>query len=147
MKICYDLGFITIGVAVAMLHDTITILIYLCVSLYQEFFFKKSLKGVCTCHNCLNYGKVWTNSMRAFWKYFETKFQESQKQWNSMLWNSLRSSLNELHLSATLRAYGKEFQRIIAISIWSPLPAMNHRTVTKMFPKRSQRILFVQTLP
>ena len=21
-------------------------------------FFKKSLKGVCTCHNCLNYGKV-----------------------------------------------------------------------------------------
>ena len=39
MKICYDLGFITIiGVDVAMLHDTITILIYLCVSLYQEFF-------------------------------------------------------------------------------------------------------------
>ena len=32
MKICYDLGFITIGVAMATLHDTITILIYLCVS-------------------------------------------------------------------------------------------------------------------
>ena len=47
-----------------------------------------------------------------------------------MLWNSLRSSLNELHLSATLTAYGKEFQRIIAISIWSPLPAINHSTVT-----------------
>ena len=44
MKICYDLGFITIGVAVAMLHDTITILIYLCVSLYQEFFLRNRLR-------------------------------------------------------------------------------------------------------
>ena len=26
-------------------------------------FFKKSLKGVCTCHNCLSYGKVSTNSI------------------------------------------------------------------------------------
>ena len=32
--------------------------IYLCVSLYQEFFLKKSLKGICTCHNGLNYVKV-----------------------------------------------------------------------------------------
>ena len=37
MKISYDLGFITIGVAMATL-DTITFLIYLSVSLYQEFF-------------------------------------------------------------------------------------------------------------
>ena len=39
-------------------NDAITFFIYLCVSLYQEFFFKKSLKGVCTCHNCPNCGKV-----------------------------------------------------------------------------------------
>ena len=40
-------------------NDAITFFIYQCVSLYQEFFFlKKSLKGVCTCHNCLHYGKV-----------------------------------------------------------------------------------------
>ena len=37
-------------------NDAITLFIYLCVSLYQEFFLKKS-KGVCTCHNCLHYGR------------------------------------------------------------------------------------------
>ena len=58
-------------------NDAITFFIYLCVSLYQEFFLfvlRNRLKGVCTCHNCLNYGKVWTNSMRVFSKHFETKF-------------------------------------------------------------------------
>ena len=41
-------------------NEAITFFIYLCVSLYREFFFffEKSLKGVCTSHNCLNYGKV-----------------------------------------------------------------------------------------
>ena len=39
-------------------NDAITFFIYPCVSLYQEFFLKKLLKGVCTCHNCLHYGKV-----------------------------------------------------------------------------------------
>ena len=39
-------------------NDAITIFIYLCVPLYREFFFKKSLKGGCTCHNFLNYGKT-----------------------------------------------------------------------------------------
>ena len=29
---------------------------------------------VCTSHNCLNYVKVWTNSIRAFSKYFRRKF-------------------------------------------------------------------------
>ena len=55
-------------------NDTITFLfifVFLCTRML------KSLKGVCTCQNCLNYGKVWTNSIRAFWKYFETKFSES----------------------------------------------------------------------
>ena len=56
-------------------NDAITFFIYLCVSLFQEFFLKKSLKGVCTRHNCLNYDKVWTNSLGAFSKYFETKFK------------------------------------------------------------------------
>ena len=57
-------------------NDAITFFfIYLCVSLYQESFFKKSLKGVCTCHNCLNYGKVWTNSMRAFRNILKRSFK------------------------------------------------------------------------
>ena len=43
------------------------------ISRYQEFF-RKSLKGACTSLRCLNCGKVWTISMRAFWKYFGTKF-------------------------------------------------------------------------
>ena len=38
-------------------NDAITFFIYRCVSLYRSFL-KKSLKGVCTCHNCLHYGKV-----------------------------------------------------------------------------------------
>ena len=38
IKISYDLGFI--------------------VFLRTKIFFKKSLKGVCACHNCLNYVKV-----------------------------------------------------------------------------------------
>ena len=58
---------------------------FILVLLCSRSFLKKSLKGVCTCHNCLSLGKVWTNSIRAFWKYFETKFQESYRQWNSML--------------------------------------------------------------
>ena len=48
--------------------------LFIFVFLCTKSFFKKSLKGVCTCHNFLNYGKVWTNSMRAFSRYFETKF-------------------------------------------------------------------------
>ena len=43
------------------------IFVFLC----SRSFLKKSLKGVCTCYNCLHYGIVWTNSMRAFLKYFE----------------------------------------------------------------------------
>ena len=38
-------------------NDAITFFIYRCVSLYQEFF-EEIAKGVCTCHNCLHYGKV-----------------------------------------------------------------------------------------
>ena len=53
MNISYDLSFIAIGVAMAT-YDAIAFFIYLCASLYQEFFFEKSLKGVFTCHNCLN---------------------------------------------------------------------------------------------
>ena len=56
------------------LNDAIKFFIYLCVSLYLEFFSKKSLKGVCNFHNWLNYSKVKTDFMRAFWKYFQTKF-------------------------------------------------------------------------
>ena len=38
IKISYDLGFIAIGIVMAT-NDAITFFIYLCVSLYQEFFF------------------------------------------------------------------------------------------------------------
>ena len=37
MKISYDLDFIAIGVTIAT-NDAVTFFIYLCVSLYQEFF-------------------------------------------------------------------------------------------------------------
>ena len=59
-------------------YGAMTFFIYLCVSLYQEFFYLRNClrKGVCACHNCLNYGKVWTNSVRALLKYFEMKFWE-----------------------------------------------------------------------
>ena len=51
MKISYDLGLLQ-SESPWQRHDAITFFIYLFVSLYQEFFFKKSLKGVCTQHNC-----------------------------------------------------------------------------------------------
>ena len=37
-------------------------------------FFQKSLEGTWTFPSCLGCGKVWTNSMGAFWKYSKTKF-------------------------------------------------------------------------
>ena len=48
------------------------IFLFLC----TRSFFKKLLKGVCACHSCHNYGKVWTDSVRALLKYFEMKFWE-----------------------------------------------------------------------
>ena len=47
---------------------------FMFVFLCTRSFLKKSFKGVCTCHNCLHYGKVWRNSMTAFSKYFEMQF-------------------------------------------------------------------------
>ena len=43
-------------------NNAITFFIYLCVSLYQEFFLKKSLKGVCTCHNVYVHMKLENNA-------------------------------------------------------------------------------------
>ena len=74
MKISYDLGFIAIGVAIAMQRCHYVFYLSLCFSV-PGVFFKKSLKGICTCHNYLNYGKVSTNSMRAFLRYFERSFK------------------------------------------------------------------------
>ena len=51
-------------------NDAIMFLLSLCFSVLGVLF-KKSLKGVCTCHNCLHYGKVLTDSMRVFLKYLE----------------------------------------------------------------------------
>ena len=48
--------------------------LFIFVFLCTRSFLKKSLKGICTCHNCLHYGKVSTNSMKAFSKYFDTQF-------------------------------------------------------------------------
>ena len=52
-------------------NDSITFLTCLCTSQYQEFFFQKLLNGACTSLSCLDYGKVRTNSKRAFLNYFE----------------------------------------------------------------------------
>ena len=57
MKICYDLGFIAIGVAMATQGRHYVFYLSLCFSV-PGVFFEKSFKGACTCHNCLNYGKV-----------------------------------------------------------------------------------------
>ena len=38
-------------------------------------FFKGSLKGVCPCHNCLNYGKVWTNLWDGFGNILKWSFK------------------------------------------------------------------------
>ena len=43
MKISYDLRFIAIGVAMQR-NDAITFFIYLCVSLYREFFLRNRLR-------------------------------------------------------------------------------------------------------
>ena len=40
----------------------------------RSSFFPKTLKGARSSLSCLDYGKVWTNFITAFWKYFETKF-------------------------------------------------------------------------
>lgn len=48
------------------LNDTITLFTCL-LSRYNEFFFRKSLKELCSSHGCLDYCKVWTKSTRAFW--------------------------------------------------------------------------------
>ena len=47
-------------------NNAITFFIYF-MFLCAGSFFKKSVEGVCTCHNCLNYIKVWTNSMMMEW--------------------------------------------------------------------------------
>ena len=74
MKISYDLGVIAIKVAMAT-SCRYYVYFYLCFSALGFFFLRDRLREyVPTCHNCLNYGKVSTNSIRAFWKYFETKF-------------------------------------------------------------------------
>ena len=38
-------------------------------------FFKGSLKGVCPCHNCLSYGKVWTNLWDGFGNILKWSFK------------------------------------------------------------------------
>ena len=44
-------------------NDATTFFFNLCVSLCQEFFLKKSLKGVCAYHNCLNIKTVKQNTI------------------------------------------------------------------------------------
>ena len=55
-------------------NDAIMFVTCLCISWNQDFFFWKSLKGARASLHYLDYGKVSTISMRAFWKYFGTKF-------------------------------------------------------------------------
>ena len=57
MKISYDLGFFLQLESPWQHNDAITFL-FIFAFLCTRSFLKKSLKGVCSCHNCLNYGKV-----------------------------------------------------------------------------------------
>ena len=57
MKISYDVGFYCIRSR----HGNVTMplrFLFIFVFLCAKSFFKKSLKGVCTCHNSLNYDSV-----------------------------------------------------------------------------------------
>ena len=57
MKISYDLGFFCNRSRHGNVLTPLRFL-FIFVFLCTKSFFKKSLKGVCTRHNCLNYGKV-----------------------------------------------------------------------------------------
>ena len=49
--------------------------LFIFVFLFTWSFFKGSLKGVCPCHNCLNYGKVWTNLWDGFGNILKWSFK------------------------------------------------------------------------
>ena len=53
------------------------IFVFLCTRSFFEKSFK--VKEVCTCYNCLNYGKVWTNFIRAFWNILKQSFKNCNK--------------------------------------------------------------------
>ena len=55
-------------------NDAITFFIFLCVSLYQEFFLKNRLEEFVPAIIASIMAKFEQTSMRAFSKYFETKF-------------------------------------------------------------------------
>ena len=47
-------------------NDSITFFLFIFLFLCTRRVWKKSLKGICTCHNCLNYGKV----EQILWEFF-----------------------------------------------------------------------------
>ena len=65
-------------------NDVFLLALFAFVFLGTRSFFQKSLNGACTLLSWLDYGKVWTNSMTEFWKYFE-KVLRVIKQWINML--------------------------------------------------------------
>ena len=73
--------------------------------------FEKSFKGACTPLGCLEHGKVWTN-YRAFWKYFETKFQGQLKNWINMLSTCITGS----YLKKMMRSWNAVSSHSIAIN-------------------------------
>ena len=77
MKICYGLCFILTSEIQWQRNEAIRLIICLRISRYQEFSFSENGKGSFNSLYCLYHGKVWTNFMRAFWKYFGLKFKGS----------------------------------------------------------------------
>ena len=85
-----------------------------------------------SCLSCLGYGKVWTISKRAFWKYFETRVLRVTKtvikhainiiilylkKW-CLAWNAVSSHSGWFHLKLCTKKAGDCFGRLRERGIW-----------------------------
>ena len=80
--------------------------------------FQKLCKGAYTSLICLNYSKVWTNSIRAFWKYFE---------WNKVL--RVIKTVNK-HAIDIIGQYLKKMIRSVN-AVWFHCGLISFKTVHK----------------
>ena len=140
IKISYDLGFIVLNWSshgnVTTLLRFLIIFVFLC----TRSFFKKSLKGVCTCHNCLNfyYGKVWK------------KFYESISEifWNEVLLiikTVIRNSMLSRQLAIFLRKWYALETRFHLIVVWFHWKLRTKKEGNCSGRSRVRRILLTNT--
>ena len=83
------------------------IFVFLC----TRSFFKKLLKGVCTWHNCLNYGKVWKKFYESISKIFWNEFLRIIK-------TVIRNSMLSRQLAIFLRKWYALETRFHLIVVW-----------------------------